>query len=534
MTGQIRGNGSAKLASNADSMDLDSNPFDPPPSTLAAQLVNNLSSTRNPSLQGSQNHLSILFLEIKKYESRSDRSTDAEDAEFIGHNHRVVYVVTKVCLDPVCGGDDDVFSNKEKVLEDAEKALDVIITPIKETPTILVKVSEANNLVRTGRGVPLWVWLWPRLLRLYGKKGCETLWEKIDEFFQATFELVKGRQTEFWGVEVQLISYLRHCADAALHRVAGTSRTTLPLPTIEDEISLPGNPDFIKDGCTYTLEDGSDAFRQADRLLTLLIGLSCSPSMGQLQESDSFGAYAVWILDNFLELRTVAARSSIYTTQQEEVDSCWRTLKNVHKLLISMDRHVTDATKRKGYRVLAYLCAELVGYLTLSSDISDPVQFCSILLDLASACQSSVSLSQTVAAHLQPNLTKLLESEAILERSTTASHHLDLQVSPSKADYKDLLIVQSCILLLRQKCEESLSHLRIPHDPITITDETLESQFRSLSFKSSFTVDNDDQPRSKRRKLIPREPLEEITEQVYLLLGAQKATDLDGLSQVAA
>jgi len=97
-----------------------------------------------------------------------------------------------------------------------------------------------------------------------------------------------------------------------------------------------------------------------------------------------------------------------------------------------------------------------------------------------------------------------------------------------------LLIVQNCILLLRQKCEDSLSHLRIPQDPIIIIDETLESQFRSLSFKSSVTVDHDDQPRSKRQKLIPREVLEEITEQVYLLLGSQKATDLDGLIQVAA
>lgn len=428
MAGRIINNGSAKSAPNADSMDLDSNPFDPPPSTLAAQLVNDLSSARNPSLQGSQSHLSILFLEIKKYESRSNRSTDPEDAEFIWHNHRVVYVVTKVCLDPVGGGDDDVFSNREKVLEDAQKALDVLLTPIKETPSILMKVSEADSLVRTGRGVPLWLWLWPRLLGLYGKKGCETLWEKIDEFFQATFEVMRGRQTEFWGVEAQMISYLRHCADTALHHVVGTSTTTLPLPTIEDEISLPGNPDFIKDRCTYTLKDGSDAFRHADRLLTLLVGLSSSPLTDPLQESNSFGVYAIWILDSFLELRTMAARSSIYTTQQEEIDSCSRTLKTVHKLLISMGHHVTDATKRKGYRVLVYLCAELVGYPTLSSDIFDPIQLCSILLDLASACQSSASLSQTVAAHLQPNLTKFLGSEAILTGNTTASHQLDLQV----------------------------------------------------------------------------------------------------------
>lgn len=40
---------------------------------------------------------------------------------------------------------------------------------------------------------------------------------------------------------------------------------------------------------------------------------------------------------------------------------------------------------------------------------------------------------------------------------------------------------------------------------------------------------------AKRRKVSPREDvLKEVIEQVYFLLGSQKASDLDGLSQVAA
>jgi hypothetical protein len=35
-------------------------------------------------------------------------------------------------------------------------------------------------------------------------------------------------------------------------------------------------------------------------------------------------------------------------------------------------------------------------------------------------------------------------------------------------------------------------------------------------------------------KIAPHSLLEEITEEAYMLLGAQKATDLDGLSHIAA
>lgn len=69
---------------------------------------------------------------------------------------------------------------------------------------------------------------------------------------------------------------------------------------------------------------------------------------------------------------------------------------------------------------------------------------------------------------------------------------------------------------------------------MTIVNDALESQFRSLGFKTSVVVDYDNQPRSKRRKIAPQDLLQDITEQVYLLLGSQKATDLDGLSRVAA
>lgn len=95
-----------------------------------------------------------------------------------------------------------------------------------------------------------------------------------------------------------------------------------------------------------------------------------------------------------------------------------------------------------------------------------------------------------------------------------------------------MLVSQTCIFLLRQKCQ----NIPVESAPTAMENKTLELHFRSLCFKdlSSVNDDNDDGPQTKRRKIAPRSLLEEITEEAYMLLGAQKATDLGGLSHIAA
>lgn len=422
--------GAAKQASNGDSMFIDSNSFEPPPSTLAAQLVNNLSNARKRPLQDSEDNFALLTSEVSNFDKNRDDHTTSE--EITEHNHRTVYVITRACLDPAHSGESDPFANKEKVLEVAGQGLDVLLGAIKETPVILVKIAELNGLVRTGRGIPLWVWLWPRLLRLLGKEGCERLWQKIREFFETAFELARKSQVELWGLEQQFSSYLRHCVDAALHHIDAISTITLPLPTIEDEIFLLGNPDFIQDGCTYTLNDGPDSFHHAYQLLTLVVEIFSSSLMEDPSNNHgSFRGYVPWIFDTFLELRTVAVRYAMYKTEQEEIDSCSKSLSAVHKLLISLGPHLSDAAQRKGYRALALLCADFVGQPKPFSDTLDSYKFSSVLLDLASACEASGSVSQTVISQLLPILDKTMSTETLPGKTDEKLGQVDVQVSTS-------------------------------------------------------------------------------------------------------
>ncbi|KFY81056.1 hypothetical protein V499_00169 [Pseudogymnoascus sp. VKM F-103] len=496
-------------ATNGDSIDTGPGAFEPPPSTLAAKLVNKLSGSHKPSLQGSQDSFGLLVSEVSKFDKTRNEHTSPE--EIRENNYRVVYVLTKARLGPVCSDESDPFAKKERVLDDAAQVLDLFITSIKETPEILTKVGAQNDLVRTGRGVPLWIWLWPRLLRLLGNEGCEPLWSKVKELFHTAFDVSRALDVEFWGVGLQFLNYLRHCADASLHNVAAISTSTiaLPLATIEDDLSFQSRLGFVENGCTYNLRRGSDSFHHTQQLLTLVAELSLSSFVdGQLYESTSH-RYMAWVFDSFLELRTTAARSAAYKTEQDEIHSCSISVDAVHRLVSSQAQHIDAPAHRKGYRVLAHLCSELVAYPAPFSDVIDRVKLAAILLDLASACEASGSVSQVVAINLLPVLDKAI-----------------VLAAPTDDDLK------SCILLLRQKCQN------IPPQtaPITLENKALELQFRSLCFKDLPSVDNynDGGPQTKRRKIAPHSLLEEITEEAYILLGAQKATDLDGLSHIAA
>lgn len=414
---------------------MDSGPgaFEPPPSTLAAKLVNKLSGNHKPSLQGSQDSFGLLVSEVSRFDKTRNEHTTPE--EITENNYRVVYVLTKARLGPVCSEESDPFAKKERVLDDAAQVLDLFITSIKETPEILIKIGAQNDLVRTGRGVPLWIWLWPRLLRLLGNEGCEQLWPKVKELFHTAFDLSRALNVEFWGVGLQFLSYLRHCADASLHNIAAISTSTikLPLTTIEDDISLPSQSGFIENGCTYNLRGGSDSFHHTQQLLTLLADLSFSSFVdGHLFESTS-QRYMAWVFDSFLELRTAAARSAAYKTEQDEVHSCSISVDAVHRLVSSQGQHIGGPVHRKGYRVLAHLCSELVAYSIPFSDVIDRVKLAGILLDLASACESSGCISQAVVLDLLPALDK-----AMLFGAGTAA-------APGEADLK-VSLCASCKL----------------------------------------------------------------------------------------
>jgi hypothetical protein len=181
---------------------------DAPPSTLAANFASNLSHTRRASKNEEHEDFQRLLLEVSKYEQ--NMSDETPRVTVIGHHHKLIYVVAKAVLE-VLTKDHGLFN--EHLLQQASEGLDILIATIKDTPEVLCHVAGQQAHLQSGSNVPLWTWLFPRILALVGRQQCQTLQEKITTFFETCFSAV-SKSLQLWALNSSFFLYLRHCADS--------------------------------------------------------------------------------------------------------------------------------------------------------------------------------------------------------------------------------------------------------------------------------------------------------------------------------
>jgi serine/threonine-protein kinase ATR len=180
--------------------------FDPPPSTMAAQLINNLSAASKPR-QSEQDELKALMAEVSNAENSGVEFATLEAK--LDYKHKLIYVFSRTVLERLTG--DDPFLDFQKLAGQAYEALDVFISIIKETPGVLAYVLSPDSTLQ-GRGQePLWIWLFPRILALLGRLHCDTLTEKIKDFFYVSFQAV-ARSPKLWNLTSFFFRYLKECA----------------------------------------------------------------------------------------------------------------------------------------------------------------------------------------------------------------------------------------------------------------------------------------------------------------------------------
>ena len=185
--------------------------FEPPPSTMAAQLINNLSASTEPFRRPSdQDALKALMLEVSSTEN-SAVPFHSRSAK-LAHKHKLIYVFARSVLERLAS--DDPFLDVPTVVAQAYEALDVFIGIVKESPEVLVWKEEGEEKDERiqGRGrEPLWVWLFPRILALLGRQRCDGLGEKIKDFFYVSFQAV-ARAPKLWNLTSFFFCYLKGCA----------------------------------------------------------------------------------------------------------------------------------------------------------------------------------------------------------------------------------------------------------------------------------------------------------------------------------
>jgi len=175
-----------------------------PPSTLAAQLVENIShssrSSSRPDEISELKHFSTIIDQVK------ENPEILETAEQrLSHNHMLIYVCGCVIFEPSKWG--DPFANYNELREQALKAIQLMHGAIRETPTVLAFVTDGKAFVCRGKE-PLWLWILPKVLQLLGRSKCLALSDAIESLFQYII-LVAANKSSLWELGASLGQYLR-------------------------------------------------------------------------------------------------------------------------------------------------------------------------------------------------------------------------------------------------------------------------------------------------------------------------------------
>lgn len=174
----------------------------PPPSTLAAQLVENISASTRSSRPDETAELSKLIGIIEKVKDQPENLKPQE--ERTSHNHMLIYVYARVTLEGLKW--DDPF-DKAHLRSEALRAINFLKVAVKETPEVLLATSEPGTYLFRGRE-PLWMWIFPKVLKMLGFSQSVDLTSAIDAFFHVVFS-VACRNTSLWSFIPQFLLYLK-------------------------------------------------------------------------------------------------------------------------------------------------------------------------------------------------------------------------------------------------------------------------------------------------------------------------------------
>jgi serine/threonine-protein kinase ATR len=186
----------------------------PPPSTLAAQLVENISASAKSSRPDETTELKRLFGIIEKV--KNDPACLTTHEERVEHNHLLVYVCGGVFLESLKL--DDAFTDRERLRTDALKAITFLKVTIKETPTVLKCTTDGKTFLARGTE-PLWLWILPKLLRVLGHRRCLAISAEIEELCQYIL-LLAARNACLWDLGPSLMQYFRANLSGELARVS--------------------------------------------------------------------------------------------------------------------------------------------------------------------------------------------------------------------------------------------------------------------------------------------------------------------------
>ncbi|PNH72660.1 hypothetical protein VD0001_g4888 [Verticillium dahliae] len=477
-----------------------------PPSTLAAQLVENISASTKSSRSDDNSELRKLSATIQEVENNPGILKTSEDQ--LRHNHLLTYVFIRAVL----GGIklNDPFLDRKHLKSEVLQAISFLKLIIKETPAVLAyKTAEAPFEMRGDE--PLWIWVFPKILRLLGHSRCLDLTADIETFFYELLDMLSS-DNSLWCLVSSITVYLREIANALLLRLRDTNtimngrdeslQVTLPEDGTLELLVGRSTMHTIKQS-TYTISGMAVGLRQASSLLKILGHPLVSQQHAMLPD-DFFAAHRPWLADSLLSLRALQEGWQ-HTVPLGRSGVLQSTLN-----LLGGDFKGTKAiAKRKVYTILALHCADIVqNFSELTTSEGEQAAaaqqiFCCALLRLSHAALHDRSIGRlSMAKIVLPAESGLLIQNPSWDKSSDIWRSIQVLKETSGSTPPDTL---------SPDCQSAL-----------FADLSLQRQVERLGLKT--TAEPVMEPEPKRRKLSQNSfkftKLPKLVAQIYKILGA--------------
>ncbi|RNJ56129.1 serine/threonine-protein kinase M1 [Verticillium nonalfalfae] len=477
-----------------------------PPSTLAAQLVENISASTKSSRSDDNSELRKLSATIQEVESNPGILKTSEDQ--LRHNHLLTYVFIRAVL----GGIklNDPFLDRKHLKSEVLQAISFLKLIIKETPAVLAyKTAETPFEMRGDE--PLWIWVFPKILRLLGHSRCLDLTDDIETFFYELLDILSSDNTK-WCLVSSITVYLREIANALLLRLRDTNtimngrdeslQVTLPEDGTLELLVGKATIHTIKQS-TYTISGMAVGLRQASSLLKILGHPLVSQQHAMLPD-DFFAAHRPWLADSLLSLRALQEGWQ-HTVPLGRSGVLQSTL----NLLAGDFKGTKSIAKRKVYTILALHCADIIqNFSELTTSEGEEATtaqqiFCCALLRLSHAALHDRSIGRlSMAKIVLPAESGLLIQNPSWDKSSDIWRSIQVLKETSGSTPPDML---------SPDCQPGL-----------FADLNLQRQVERLGLKT--TTESVIEPKPKRRKLSQNSfestKLPKLVAQIYKILGA--------------
>ena len=412
---------------------------DPPPSTLAAQIVDSLTKRKTHSKHRDQESFQQLLREI--LDAGDEQNGHSESIETnVEVNHKIIYVVVRSGIEVLFN--DDPFNKRDDLSKQSLSSLAVIGLTIRRSPEVLFFKPKAQEF-DPKLGGPLFLWLVSILLNVLAREENRDIQAATVQLLQTILKL--ERKTHFRGIKPQtILQFIQGCIkgkssmqilvihasneplqDLLFFIEASSSnclenqssnQTVVPtLATISEVYPATLDEDDLKHSPRVSIENSSQASTVVLRLLSII----CFPYMNELKEDKEhviLPDYA-WILSCLTRVWNVIApagvRSLLSDVSSDILVSFLDTLRNASSCLAAVKYE--SSTASRSFILLAQTVATVLFAKPVQSSSVLEKSICLGLFELGSLSQRAPSRLQAFNDHILPVLLGTKVSDDIFD-----------------------------------------------------------------------------------------------------------------------